>query len=1292
MALIDLLIDSSQVSSVAEDRSVNTTFFSANVAISQPVPTDLSSSSGLVFATNPTTFSQPNNPAFSTSFGFNTTESQECLQRSLIAGATSLADGQRALPTPEASAIISEFISNRMDRVIVSSSLDLASLSSDVRQTIPALQPITPITSTLPLPFISANPLTTSVLATHAANVGATMAIPSITAHRDQTSFASSPAATGIAALPPCTSLQLPSPALPSAIQAAKAVLATTSCFLPSLDTTQPPPTVTGSNGMVTSSQALATNDFSALTSLPEPSGLVLEDSTTTSLHIKWNPAPSLEGTTIAPNVFWNVEFCKADDTEVLGECIFMLKIVNAPVTGLLPNTIYKIRLRLELRSSSSGPPVITSPWTTAVFSTLNVSDIPVPAPRPVVHRISSTMAEVTILAAPCKKGEEYLCAESYLLQRLEGLLRDDDSREDDWKSVPEVTCSCTHPKFSDVIPSLEKKRVPLYADKTYHFRVRASNSLGIGEWSEIATILPPPAAAEVRVDSVKSLSASLVWNQPEDHGYEIQHYHVFQYKTDDESDMKEAVVPAVYSSSGSADDGRATSPLSKLVYYHAQQLQPNCSYKFFVRARSEAGLSDPSAQCDVVTQPLPPPLPTSVAVERIEPNALHFQWSMRDEAEMNVTAVCEVSWREVTQEELDACAGGTAKLARNMEQEDRETWSSKEIPCGEEIGGDYSCSIIGLMPDTLYAVQVRGKNGGGDGPWSPAVLQKTTVPPPQQPSTFYSSDTTSASTTLSWDQPLDDACPVTAYQVRCTSSGSELDQDPDTLWQTITAMEVGEGRLCYVVEDLVPGQEYAFQIRALNQVGPGEPTEPLKVTVKSDVPPPPSQPESSEQLSDAIILQWKPPMRNHGSEVTAYALQMRKDGEEEWQTVSEEITNLSVEVSCPEPRMVYHFRIRAKNALGWSEWSDSNMFETLPPPPPQPPLAVSAVMTHNSVTINWPHSQASVSGYEVQQLKGDTWVAVVDSECAVGEQLRRMKRDRRHISGCDEAERVRKRPILAFTRENLAGQTEYKFRVGAKNSGGQAFSDVIIVKTEDEKWAKHLTEEEEHRLRELCKSCGCEEYFDRFARSLYDAETLSRLPQDELREVMERMQILPKHREKLRAALSTPPGAPGRPLRSSVSYDSVVLSWDPPEPLGYPVIEYVVQFSIKEGESETRDWQEVRCGITSCKVENLLASTDYFFRVAACNEPQGQGMWSQEALYRTSDVDCEDEQLLEFMREALNTKEYADRVAAQLYHEQWTLAALQALAVEKLEDILRRMRVRRRGDGEGRGGCLVEG
>jgi hypothetical protein len=459
-------------------------------------------------------------------------------------------------------------------------------------------------------------------------------------------------------------------------------------------------------------------------------------------------------------------------------------------------------------------------------------------------------------------------------------------------------------------------------------------------------------------------LSATLVWNVPEDHGHEICHYHVFISKVDDETgeSIKEAVVQG-----GSArrkaeeEDGKEKegSPGPDVVYYHPQQLQPNCSYKVYVQTKSEGGMSDPSAEVHLVTQPLPPPLPASVGVEKIEPDALDFCWSLRDENSSNVTAVCEVAWREVTAEELEAVDGSTVKLSRALELEDRSEWSStKDIPCAEEMGDDYTCHIIGLRPDNLYAVSVRGRNAGGDGPWSSIIVQRTTVPPPLMPTTLYSSDTTSTSTTLSWDNPLDDAYPVTAYQIKVIDL--ETEEAVNVLWQTITAVETGDEkeRLCYVVENLEPGKEYAFQVRALNQNGPGEETESLKVAVKCDVPPPPAQPDSSEQTSDSILLNWRPPPRDNGSAVTGYYLQMRQDGEEDWSTVSEEITSTSVYVSSLLPRTVYHFRVRAKNALGYSEWSDESMVETLPPPPPDPPVAVSVLATHNSVTLNWPHHQ----------------------------------------------------------------------------------------------------------------------------------------------------------------------------------------------------------------------------------------------------------------------------------------------------------------------------------------------
>ena len=65
-----------------------------------------------------------------------------------------------------------------------------------------------------------------------------------------------------------------------------------------------------------------------------------------------------------------------------------------------------------------------------------------------------------------------------------------------------------------------------------------------------------------------------------------------------------------------------------------------------------------------------------------------------------------------------------------------------------------------------------------------------------------------------------------------------------------------------------------------------------------------------------------------------------------------------------------------------------------------------------------------------------------------------------------------------------------------------------------------------------------------------------------------------------------------------------------------FPVVEYVIQYEKRsmvpggagDDDEESHDWVEIRCGTTSCKLDNLLASTDYAVRVAACNEPQGQG------------------------------------------------------------------------------------
>jgi hypothetical protein len=386
---------------------------------------------------------------------------------------------------------------------------------------------------------------------------------------------------------------------------------------------------------------------------LPEPTGLALEERTTTSLEIKWDLQAQLQASPHSSSTFWFVQFCKSDDTEILGDCIFPLSVSQAPVKGLQPGCEYKISLRLELRPAATSAPTVCSAWSAHVFSTQDVVAAPLAPPRPVVARVSSTVAEVTILASPCCKDWRYTCAQSYLLQRLEGSLPSDGSREDEWKSVPEVTTSCSHPKSPEIVPSLEKKKVPLAADRTYHFRVRAANSRGASAWSEVATTLAPPASPEVRLELVKSDFATLVWTPSEDHGFAVRCYHIYQCRADDEDNVKTTTVsvpssakpPSKRKHQNANDESTA---LKDALTYHAQGLQPNSSFKFWVRAVSDAGQSDPSAPLYVVTQPLPPPQPCALSVTAVRPNAMTVTWSIERMNEMNRVSACEVCWREV--------------------------------------------------------------------------------------------------------------------------------------------------------------------------------------------------------------------------------------------------------------------------------------------------------------------------------------------------------------------------------------------------------------------------------------------------------------------------------------------------------------------------------------------------------------------------------------------------------------------------------------------------------------------
>ncbi len=162
------------------------------------------------------------------------------------------------------------------------------------------------------------------------------------------------------------------------------------------------------------------------------------------------------------------------------------------------------------------------------------------------------------------------------------------------------------------------------------------------------------------------------------------------------------------------------------------------------------------------------------------------------------------------------------------------------------------------------------------------------------------------------------------------------------------------------VIEELDPGIEYAFQLRAVNRFGAGEPTEPIKVVTKCDVPSAPVQLQSFHRTASSVMLRWSRPATDSGSEIVGYTVRMRTHGRSSWDIVAEDISALAVQIDGLDHSSRHDVSVRARNALGWSNWSHQVTVETLPQNPPAPPRVLVACASQNNVSICWRHDEVS--------------------------------------------------------------------------------------------------------------------------------------------------------------------------------------------------------------------------------------------------------------------------------------------------------------------------------------------
>ena len=283
-------------------------------------------------------------------------------------------------------------------------------------------------------------------------------------------------------------------------------------------------------------------------------------------------------------------------------------------------------------------------------------------------------------------------------------------------------------------------------------------------------------------------------------------------------------------------------------------------------------------------------------------------------------------------------------------------------VPAGtpwESAGLELEWTVADLTNGQQYAFEVRAVNSAGAGPAATATA--TPLGELLAPESLSAAGG-DARVMLSWSEPADDGgAPVTGYEVRHMQGGSV---PPDTPWQS-AGLE-----LEWTVADLTNGQQYAFEVRAVNSAGAG-PAATATATPLGEL----LAPESlSAAGGDArVMLSWSEPADDGGAPVTGYEVRHMQGGsvppDTPWQSAGLELEWTVADLTNGQQ---YAFEVRAVNSAGAGPAATATatpLGELLAPE------SLSAAGGDARVMLSWSEPAddggAPVTGYEVRHVQG---------------------------------------------------------------------------------------------------------------------------------------------------------------------------------------------------------------------------------------------------------------------------------------------------------------------------------
>lgn len=398
---------------------------------------------------------------------------------------------------------------------------------------------------------------------------------------------------------------------------------------------------------------------------------------------------------------------------------------------------------------------------------------------------------------------------------------------------------------------------------------------------------------------------------------------------------------------------------------YSSDGLNANTQYWYRIRAKNNGGNSAYSNVANATTRDVAPNTPQSLSATPVSNTQINLNWTDNSGNETGF--------------EVERSTDGTnfSKIA--------------------DLGANTtSYQNTGLSTLTRYWYRVRAKNAIGNSGYSNIADVTTFDVPPIAPSNLTATTASGSQINLAW---TDNSGNETGFEIERSTDGTNFGKVGDAGVNATVFQDTG----------LTPNKKHWYRVRSRNSQGASEPTNVATSTTHDVAPAAPQNLSAAPITNKQIDLRWTDITGAFGLE-TSYEVERSSDGTI-FTRIADVVANATIYQSIGLSTLTkYWYRIRAKNAIGYSPYSNIAETTTFDVPPISPTDLTATTASSSQINLVWKDNSSNESAFDVERSTDGTSFSKVGEAAA---------------------------NTNAFQNTGLTPATKYWYRVRSRNSQG---------------------------------------------------------------------------------------------------------------------------------------------------------------------------------------------------------------------------------------------------------------